>query len=59
MEGIIGDDRAAPGSGTGRRGVLKNLLALGAAAPLAGVLSGTRAQAAQGGLSSLQLAGPR
>jgi beta-N-acetylhexosaminidase len=43
--------------------VLRNLLVLGAAAPLAGVLSGTRAQAAQGqglaGLSSLQLAGQR
>jgi beta-N-acetylhexosaminidase len=55
--------------GTGRRGVLKGLLALGAAAPLAGVLSGTRARAAEGmlqpgvsqaaGLSSLQLAGQR
>jgi len=56
-------DRARPGSGTGRRFMLKNLLALGAAAPLAGVLSGTRAQAAPGqaqaGLSSRQLAGQR
>jgi beta-N-acetylhexosaminidase len=66
VEGIIGDDRAAPGSGTGRRGVLKNLLALGAAAPLAGVLSGACARAAPtrpsqvpAGLSSLQLAGQR
>jgi beta-N-acetylhexosaminidase len=62
-EGSVDDDRARPGSGTGRRGVLRNLLVLGAAAPLAGVLSGTRAQAAQGqglaGLSSLQLAGQR
>ena len=57
------DDRARPGSGTGRRGVLRNMLVLGAAAPLAGVLSGSRARAAQGqglaGLSSLQLAGQR
>ena len=55
------DDRARPVSGTGRRGLLRNLLVLGAAAPLAGVLSGTRAQAAQAqaGLSSLQLAGQR
>ena len=55
------DDRARPPSGADRRGVLKNLLVLGAAAPLAGVLSGTRAQAEQGpaGLSSLQLAGQR
>ena len=57
------DDRARPVSGAGRRGVLRNLLVLGAAAPLAGVLSRTRAQAAQdqvpAGLSSLQLAGQR
>ncbi len=57
----------------GRRGVLKKMLVLGAAAPLAGVLSGTRAavaqprmgprmglrSAAQAGLSSQQLAGQR
>jgi len=47
----------------GRRGVLRNLLVLSAAAPLAGVLSCTRAQPAGGqtptGLSSLQLAGQR
>jgi beta-N-acetylhexosaminidase len=62
-EGTVDDDRARPPSGAGRRGVLRNLLVLGAAAPLAGVLSGTRAQAAQdqvpAGLSSLQLAGQR
>ena len=54
--------------GTGRRSVLKGMLALGAAAPLAGVLSESRAQAAsrtlrpnagQAGLTSLQLAGQR
>ncbi len=53
----------------GRRGVLKKMLVLGAAAPLAGVLSGTRAAVAQprmdlrsraqAGLSSQQLAGQR
>ena len=54
------DGQARPGSGTGRRGVLRNLLVLGAATPLAGVLSGTRAQAqVSAGLSSLQLAGQR
>jgi len=59
----VDDDRARPASGAGRRGVLRNLLVLGAAAPLAGVLSRTRAQAAQdqvpAGLSSPQLAGQR
>jgi beta-N-acetylhexosaminidase len=59
----VDDDRARLVSGTGRRGVLRNLLVLGAAAPLAGVLSGTPAQAvpgrAQARLSSLQLAGQR
>ena len=46
-----------------RRGVLKNLAALGAAAPLTGVLSCTRARPAQAqapaALSSRQLAGQR
>ena len=55
-------------SGRDRRGALKTLLALGAAAPLAGVLSESRAQAAsrtlrpnagQAALTSLQLAGQR
>jgi beta-N-acetylhexosaminidase len=69
----VEEDQAQPTAGTGRRGVLKNLLVLGAAAPLAGVLSGTRAQAAEGmprpdagqaglappQLASLQLAGQR
>src|SRR5271166_2038983 len=62
-EGTVDDDRARPASGAGRRGVLRNLLVLSAAAPLAGVLSRTRAQAAQdqvpAGLSSPQLAGQR
>jgi beta-N-acetylhexosaminidase len=54
-------DRARPGPGTGRRGVLKNLLVLGTAAPLAGVLSCTRTQPAQAqpSLSPQQLAGQR
>jgi beta-N-acetylhexosaminidase len=51
-------DQTQPAPGTNRRGVLKSLLVLGAAAPLADVLSGTRAQA-QAGLSSQQLAGQR
>ena len=46
-----------------RRGVLKNMLVLSAAAPLAGILSCTRAEPARGQaratLSSLQLAGQR
>jgi beta-N-acetylhexosaminidase len=60
-EGTVDDDRARPPSVAGRRGVLRNLLVLGAAAPLAGVLPGKAAQAAPGpaGLSSLQLAGQR
>jgi hypothetical protein len=33
-EGTVDDDRARPPSGAGRRGVLKNLLVLGAAAPV-------------------------
>jgi len=59
----VDGDLARPASGPGRRGVLRNLLVLGAAAPLASVLSCTRAQPAQGQaqarLSSQQLAGQR
>jgi beta-N-acetylhexosaminidase len=40
------DDRDAGAPGTGRRGVLKGLLAVGSAAPIAGLLSQTGAQAA-------------
>jgi hypothetical protein len=40
------DDRGAGTPGTGRRGVLKGLLAVGSAAPMAGLLSQTGAQAA-------------
>jgi len=56
-------DRARPVPGPGRRGVLRNLLVLGTAAPLAGVVSCARARPAPGqfpaGLSSQQLAGQR
>jgi len=59
--GALEADRARPVSGTGRRSVLRTLLVLGAAAPLAGVLSCTRTQPAQAqaSLSSQQLAGQR
>ena len=40
------DDRGTGTPGTGRRGVLKGLLAVGSAAPIAGLLSQTGAQAA-------------
>jgi len=57
-------------SGADRRGVLKNLLVLGTAAPLAGAFPGTRAatgqrrpllprRQVQAGLTSQQLAGQR
>ena len=42
----MGDDRGAGAPGTGRRGVLKNMMTLGAVAPLAGLLSATAAEAA-------------
>ena len=42
----MGNDRAAQRPGTGRRGVLKNIMTLGVAAPLAGVLAGTACGAA-------------
>ena len=42
-----------------RRGTLKKMLALAAAAPLAGALSGIRAAKAQTALTSAQLAGQR
>ncbi len=45
----MGNDRAAQTPGSGRRGVLKNMMALGAAAPLAGLLSGTASEAAPTG----------
>ena len=41
------EDGAQAQSGTGRRDVLRKLLVLGTAAPLAGVLSGAQAAAAQ------------
>jgi beta-N-acetylhexosaminidase len=64
------EDGAQAQSGTGRRDVLRKLLVLGTAAPLAGVLSGAQAAAAQqrpvlgriradAGLSAQQLAGQR
>jgi len=65
------DDRGAGTPGTGRRGVLKGLLAVGSAAPMAGLLSQTGAQAApvqpgqawasqvRASLTSQQLAGQR
>jgi beta-N-acetylhexosaminidase len=64
------DDLAQSDSGTGRRDVLRNMLLLGAAAPLAGTLARSPAAAgqrrpaaprtqAQSALSSLQLAGQR
>ena len=49
------DDQVRPGSGPARRGVLKNALVLGAAAPLAGACAATGGRA----LSSAQLAGQR
>ena len=62
----MGKDRAAQTPGTGRRGVLKNIMTLGAAAPLAALLSGTACEAAPVGtgqpqvkLTPLQLAGQR
>ncbi len=62
----MGDDGGAGAPGTGRRGVLKNMMTLGAVAPLAGLLSGTAAEAApiragqpQAKLTPLQLAGQR
>src|ERR1700722_4794815 len=62
----MGNDRAAPRPGTGRRGVLKNIMTLGAAVPLAGVLAGTACGAAPIGtgqprakLTPLQQAGQR
>ena len=60
----MGEDGVRRGFGTDRRGVLKNLLAVGAAVPVVGVLPGTRAptvrpSAARAGLSSAQLAGQR
>src|ERR1700733_4593577 len=42
----MGNDRAAQRPGTGRRRVLKNIITLGVAAPLAGVLGGTACGAA-------------
>jgi beta-N-acetylhexosaminidase len=65
------DDRGAGAPGTGRRGVLKGLLAVGSAAPVAGLLAQTGAQAApvqpgqahisqaRASLTSQQLAGQR
>jgi beta-N-acetylhexosaminidase len=65
------DDRGAGTPGTGRRGVLKGLLAVGSAAPMSGLLSQTGAQAApvrpgqawaspvRASLTSQQLAGQR
>ena len=65
------DDRGSGTPGTGRRGVLKGLLAVGSAAPIAGLLSQTGAQAvpvqpgqaqiseARASLTSQQLAGQR
>ena len=50
--------RFRPGSGPARRGVLKNALVLGAAAPLAGACAATGGRAARP-LSSAQLAGQR
>lgn len=52
------DELAQPGSGADRRGVLKNLAALGAAAPLTGFIAKSRATA-RAALSSQQLAGQR
>ncbi len=52
-------DPAQPGRGMDRRGVLKKLLALGVAAPIAGAWSRTRDVKAQVALTSQQLAGQR
>src|SRR5262249_61824536 len=67
--GIVAEQREIPGPGADRRSVLKSVLVLGAAAPLAGAISGARAAppgraAARGRplaqqLSSQQLAGQR
>ena len=69
QQGGIVEQRKTPGPGADRRSVLKSALVLGAAAPLAGALSGARAAppgrtAARGlaraqQLSSQQLAGQR
>ena len=53
----MGKDRAAQTPGAGRRGVLKNIMTLGVAAPLAGLLSGTACEATPGGTGQPQVNG--
>jgi beta-N-acetylhexosaminidase len=66
MEDAMRDELAQLRFAAGRRGVLKNLAALGAAAPLTGIMARSRATAqataratARAALSSQQLAGQR